>query len=48
MLFNSRFLKGLYSNDTQAWKLSIINRIVCAKGQQILGFAYKKGKNKKF
>ena len=48
MLFNSRFLKGLYSNDTQVWKLSIINRIVLAKSQQILGLVYEKGKNKKF
>ena len=48
MLFNSRFFEGLYSNDTQVWKLSIINRIVWAKGQQILGLAYQKGKNKKF
>ena len=48
MLFNSRFLKGLYSIDTQVWKLSIINRFVWAKGQQILGLAYGKDKNKKF
>ena len=48
MLFNSRFLKGLYSNDTQVQELSIINRIVRAKSQQIIGLAYEKGNNKKF
>ena len=48
MLFNSRFLKGFCSNDTKIWKLSIINRIVWAKGQQFLGLAYEKSKNKKF
>ena len=48
MLFNSRFLKGLCSNDTKIWKLSIINRIVWAEVQQFLGLANEKNKNKKF
>ena len=48
MLFNLRFLKGLCFNDTNIWKLSIINRIVWAKCLQFLGLTYEKSKNKKF
>ena len=48
MLFHSRFVKGLCSNDTKIWKLSIINRLVSAEGQQFLGLAYEKNKNIKF
>ena len=45
MFFNSRFLNGLCSNDTNIWKLSIINRIVWVKSKQFLGLAFEKSKN---
>ena len=47
MLFNSRFLKELCSNDAKTWKLSIINRIIWDEGQQFLGLASDKSMNKK-